>query len=338
MEVNKKRIYELAGLILVTLFLYWPSFSFDFVNYDDQVYILNNSFILDPSFTTLMDGTGTGNFHPITMLTLGLDHWLGNQSAGVFHISNVIWHVLNSILVYLFVSRLFSKPVGAAFFVALIFAVHPMHIESVAWISSRKDLVYTFFYLASLILYFDYLKSKNKSLLVAAILVGLISIFSKPSAITLPIALLILNFSVNRKVDFKSVIPLTPVFLGSVFVGIMTLQLQGGEAVNDLETYSILERIGFAFYGVFYYTFKSIVPTGLAAMHPYPLEAQMVEVGFLLPMLLGVAIVAIVAVAGFGIKKNKDLLFPVLFYFLNLVLMLQLVSIGRAIVSESIPI
>ena len=319
MKANKRMVYELAGLILVTLFLYWPTFSFDFVNYDDQVYVLNNAFILNPNFSNLMDGTDTGNFHPFTMLSLGLDNWLGNQSAGVFHISNVIWHVLNTILVYVFVGRVFSNKMGVSFFVALVFAIHPMHIESVAWISSRKDLVYTFFYLSALILYFDYLKTNRKMLLVYTIIVALISIFSKPSAITLPIALVLLQYAESRKFELKNIVPLTPIFLGSLVVGVMTIQLQGNDSINDLATYSILERIGFAFYGVFYYTFQSLLPTGLAAMHPFPLEAQMFEISFLGPLIIGVGIVG---VAGFGIMKRKDLLFPILFYFLNLILML----------------
>lgn len=331
MNVNKKVYLELLSLVIITLGLYWPSFQFDFVNFDDQVYVLNNEFVLNPSMASLLDGSGTGNFHPITMLTLWLDYWLGGNSPVMFHITNVLWHLLSSILVFFFVKRVLPDKIGAAFFVALLFAIHPMHIESVAWISSRKDLVYAFFYLGSLIAYFDYLKNQQKKYLIIALIAGVISLLAKPAAITLPIALVLLQYWKFGKINIKSILPLLPLFIGSLIIGLLTIQLQSGASINDLETYSAIERISFALYGLFFYTYQSIMPGDLSAMHAYPNASEMLEWGFLLPVIVGIILLIAGLIAS---RKNKTLGFAVLFFLLNLVLMLQLVSIGRAIVSE----
>lgn len=331
MNLSRKTSFELLGIIIITLGLYWPSFQFDFVNFDDQVYVLNNSFIQHPSITTLLDGSGTGNFHPVTMLSLWLDNQLGNGAPGIFHISNVLWHLLNSILVFFFTQRLFPQKQGVPFLVAILFAIHPMHIESVAWISSRKDVVYTFFYLSTLITYFDYLKTSNKKYLVIATVTAIVSLLSKPAAITLPVALTFLHYLEFGKIEIKKLLPLTPMFAGSVVIGILTIQLQSGASINNLETYSIFERLGFALYGLFYYTFQSILPQGLSAMHPYPNSSDLFEASFVIPVIIGVALFVLGII---GFRKNKMLGFGIFFFLLNLVLMLQLVSIGRAIVSE----
>lgn len=331
MTLSKKTALELLGLVIITLGLYWPSFQFDFVNYDDQVYILNNTFIHQPSLMNLLDGSETGNFHPVTMLTLLADFWLGEGSSSIFHIGSTIWHMLNVMLVFFLVKRVIPNRVGIPFFVAMLFAIHPMHIESVAWVSSRKDVVYTFFYLCSLITYFDYLKTKAKKYLVVTIVTATISLLAKPAATTLPIALILLQYFVTGTLHVKRIFPLIPLFIGSVAIGLITIQLQNDAAINDLEIYSLFERAAFAFYGIFFYTSKSLLPMGLAPMHPYPLEYEMLSWQFLISVLIGASLVILGMIA---IKKRKRYGFAVAFFFLNLILTLQLVSIGRAIVSE----
>jgi len=331
MSLNKRTAYELVGLSILTLLLYWPSFQFDFVNFDDQLYILNNAFIQHPSLSGLLDGSGTGNFHPITMLSLWLDYWLGSGSPVQFHITNVIWHLLNTLLVFFLVGKLLPNRAGVSFFVALLFAIHPMHIESVAWISSRKDVLYTFFYLSALIAYIQYLNTEAKKYLFITFFAAIISFLSKPAAITLPVALTLIYYLKFGKIDVKKLLPIAPLFLGSLIIGLLTLQLQQDAAINTLETYSIFERLGFACYGLYFYIIKGILPTGLSPMHPYPPSQELLELSFLAPVFLGLLFLA------FGLfyaRKNKVFLFAFLFFLLNLVLMLQLVSVGRAIVSE----
>lgn len=331
MILNKRTALEILGLLLITLTLYWPSFQFDFVNYDDQVYVLNNPFIQNPSLTFLLDGSNTGNFHPITMLSLLLDHWLGSGSASIFHFSNLVWHVLNTLLVYVFTGRLFSGKNGFAFFISLLFAIHPMHIESVAWISSRKDLVYTFFYLISLITYYDYLKTDQKKHLIFAIIAAVFSLLSKPAAITIPVALMLLQYWKYATFTLQRILPLLPLFFGSLIIGVLTIQLQSNDAINDLETYSIIERVGFAFYGLYFYITQSLIPLNLTPMHPYPKTIEMMSWAFLLPIFIGFVLVTL---GLFIARKNRSFGFAFLFFLLNLLLMLQFVSIGRAIVAE----
>jgi tetratricopeptide (TPR) repeat protein len=328
--MSKKNI-ELSLVIFLTLVLYWPSFQFDFVNFDDQVYVLNNTFVQSPSFKSWLDGSETGNFHPLTMLTLRLDQVIGNGQAGVFHMTNVLWHLLNTILVYLIVSKMLPQVRGGAFFVALMFGIHPMHVESVAWISSRKDVVYGFFFLLSMLSYWEYLKTNRKWLLMITLVTAILSFLGKPASIVLPLVLGLVYYLKKERLVWKELFPIGLLLLGSIAIGIATLQFQSGKSINNFETYSLLERGMFALYGIGFYTLKSVIPVGLSPMHPYPSLDDLVTTSFIGFLLLGLLFLIGVGVMS---KKNKWILFSGGFFLLGLILTLQLVSIGRAIVSE----
>ncbi len=328
--MSRKNI-ELSLVIFLTLVLYWPSFQFDFVNFDDQVYVLNNTFVQSPSFKSLLDGSETGNFHPLTMLTLRLDQVIGGGQASVFHVTNVLWHLLNTALVYFLVSKMLPHVRGGAFFVALMFGIHPMHIESVAWISSRKDVVYGFFFLLSILSYWEYLEVKKKWLMVVTLISAILSFLGKPASIVLPLVLGVVHYLKKERIIWRELLPIGLLLLGSTAIGMVTLQLQSGKSINDLETYSLIERGMFALYGIGFYVVKSIVPVGLSPMHPYPSLDGLGTFNF-----IGFLFFGIVFLVGMGVmaKKNKWILFSGGLFLLGLILTLQLVSIGRAIVSE----
>lgn len=329
--MQKSTKIEILILTVITLILYWPTLHFDFVNFDDQVYVLQNEFIQNPSFFNLLDGSGTGNFHPLTMLSLALDNAIGKGDPGIFHFTSLLLHLINSVLVWLLVHRLFPNKTGLAFMVALLFAIHPMHIESVAWISSRKDVMYTFFYLLSMLAFLKFLDSNTKKFLYYAMIFGALSLLSKPAAITLPIALLGMDYFRNNKLSWKQIIRVIPLTIGSIIIGLLTISLQKEDAINTLDAYSILDRIQFAFYGISYYFTHGFIPSHLNAMHPYPSELGMTDSSFLLQVGLGLLMVVL---GGYYSLKNKAFGFGFVFFLLHLILVLQLVSIGRAIVSE----
>lgn len=329
--MQKRSKIEILIIVVLTLIVYVPTLQFDFVNFDDQVYVIKNTFIQNPTISDILNGSGTGNFHPLTMLSLALDNTIGKGEPWIFHFTSLMLHLFNTALVWMFIQRLCPNKTGLAFMTTLLFAIHPMHIESVAWISSRKDVMYTFFYLLSMLSFLEYINTDKKKGLYLTILFGTLSLLSKPAAITLPVALLGIEYFKKNTVNWNSIFRLIPLTIGSIAIGLITISLQKEDAINTLDSYSIINRIQFALYGISYYLTHSIIPTNLCAMHPYPSVLEMGDASFLIHM--GFGLLILIAGAYYS-SKNRNFAFGFVFFLLHLILVLQLVSIGRAIVSE----
>ena len=142
-------------VLAVTLALFLPTFHYGFTNWDDDIHVTNNTSIqhLDAgSVSDLFHPTGKYMYHPLTMLTFALDWWIGGGSAKNFHATNLLLHVFNVILLFILLRSDIDSD-SVVLFCLGVFALHPLQVESVAWISGRKELLYSFFYLSSLLLY-----------------------------------------------------------------------------------------------------------------------------------------------------------------------------------------
>ena len=151
--------------IILAFIVYIPVFKAGFVNWDDDDYVVKNYAIT--SFKNISDIVSKpvqGNYHPLTMLSLAFNYAVSGESPRSYHVVNLILHLLNVLLVFLFVRRLTGYKPWMAFVTALLFAVHPLHVESVAWVSERKDVLYSFFFLAGLHIYKVYPERKDRQL------------------------------------------------------------------------------------------------------------------------------------------------------------------------------
>ncbi len=191
---NKIAVLLLVGSIL---WVYLPVRSFEFVNFDDGHYVSDNAWVqrgLTPqsvldAFTTQV----AGNWHPLTMLSHTLDSQLFGLDAGSHHMTSVAVHVINVLLLLLLVSRLTgSFPV--AFFVAAAFGLHPLRVESVAWVSERKDVLSGLFWLLTTLAYVDYTKSRKQGRYVWVFAFLALGLMAKSMLVTLPFTLLLLDF------------------------------------------------------------------------------------------------------------------------------------------------
>ena len=256
MVVNH-RAYLLAGLLaLVTLAAYWPARHYDFVDYDDDNYVFENANVrgglswegLELAFVD----THTGNWHPLTWISHMLDCQLFGMNAGGHHLTSVCIHCANAALLLLLLDCM-TGALWRSAFVAAIFALHPLRVESVAWIAERKDVLSGFFFLLTLWMYARYAKEKNSPPLVAAnnrsqrfyrlsLAFFALSLLSKPMVVTLPFVLLLLDFWPLQRIDiFKSktseapatghqlpalLLEKWPFFLLSIICGFITLLTQ----------------------------------------------------------------------------------------------------------------
>ena len=313
-----------------TFLLFIPALSNGFTNWDDILYVTSNPLLKALNFEGLKAIFTTpvvSNYHPLTILSLALNYQLAELNPTTYHLTSIILHVINTGLVFWFALLLTSGNRWVSAFVALIFGIHPMHVESVAWISERKDLLYTLFYVAAMITYVKYLDSRKNKMLVITTVLGALSLLCKPAAIVLPLSLLAIDYFRRRKWDWMWLYEKLPLFILSAIFVYATLAIQSKRAIASVDAYNIMERICFAGFGWVWYLLKFIVPYPLSALHPFPKDLTWPY--------YAATLAAAGAVGYLALKvRNRNILFGFGFYTVNLLLVLQLVSIGNAVVAE----
>src|SRR5687768_7932783 len=186
-----------GGLALVTLAAFWPLRSAQFVNLDDPIYVANNAIVqrgltLDNvkwAFTTFH----FSNWHPLTWLSYMLDCEILGVNAPAMHLVNLLLHLANTLLLLLALRRM-TDALWASAAVAALFALHPLHVESVAWISERKDVLSGLFWMLTMWVYAEYTKRRCAGCYVGALVLFALGLMSKPMLVTLPCVLLLLDF------------------------------------------------------------------------------------------------------------------------------------------------
>lgn len=274
---------------------YASSVGGGFINWDDPDYVEANSELNRPlgsfipwAFTSYR----CSNWHPLTWLTYKLDHSVWGLDPRGYRATNLALHALNTILAGLLFWRLFrlrTDEQGAALAAALaamIFAVHPLHVESVAWISERKDLLYAVFWLASLMAYVSYAGGGGKRAYIASLALFALSIMSKPMAITLSAVIVALDFyPLRRKLDFRTlVIEKLPFFAVSAFSAYMTVSAHVmHETLVPGSEMQYIKRSWVAAKALVMYIANFFAPVGLVPFYPMPKTVDWATPEYLLP-------------------------------------------------------
>lgn len=325
------------AIIVFTAILYSQALFNNFTNIDDDIYILTNPLLRDFSLAGLKNiftSFYACNYHPLAIAA----YWLQYQFFGLdplpYHLVNVALHLLNVWLVYKVAFKL-SKQAITAGIVALLFGVHPMHVESVAWVSETKDVLYTAFYLGALLLYQSMLASgKTTGRYLVVLLLFLAALFSKSAAVTLPILMLAVDWYTGRKLDAKSIIEKIPFFALSLVFGVVNIiAQQSGGAVNDLaQSYSFINRIFLPTAAISSYIARLFAPIGLSAMHYFPAASSGA-----LPWYYYLSLPFVTALVWLAIRKHplkKEIVFGGLFFITTISVMLQILAVGAAITCE----
>ena len=324
-----KFVLPLLIILVITFFCYSPVLNNSLTNYDDHRYVLENHHIKQLNFNSVLKTFDTyfdGHYHPLTLISLSVDYFIGGTDAFQYHLTNIILHLINTLLVFWFIFLLLKRR-NIALFVALLFGINTMGVESVAWISERKNLLYTLFYLAALISYLKYLDKKKLLSLIPVLLFFLLSVLSKAQAVTLPITLLAIDWLYKRNLLSKQVLlEKIPLLLISIFFGIIAKFAQQSFWTEIGEnTYSFFERIIFSSQAFSQYIFKLLVPLNLSAFYPYPVDAEQ-SIPFI--NYLYVLIVFLIIFLFFKtIKRSKITAFCILFFIINIFFVLKLFNI-----------
>jgi hypothetical protein len=300
-----------------------------FTNWDDDKYITGNPLIKGPDWNAIFTEASASNYHPFTMLSLAFNYTISGADPFSYHLVNWLLHILNTALVFFFIYKISGKKNYVAAFASLIFGLHPMHVESVAWVSERKDVLYTFFFLLALLQYWRFLEIGKRSNIIFCFVFFILSLLSKPAAVILPVVLLLLDYWKGRSFKWKMLVEKIPFFIMSFVFGFITVKVQTADAIVSFDIYPLWSRFFFACYTIMIYTVRFFVPYPLSAFHPYPSVDALGLSVWLSPIF-------IIALAVLLWLKRKDrlLVFSLLFFIVNLLLVAQFVSVGLTIVSE----
>ncbi len=339
-KLHKKKHFWLVLCVLITVVVLSPNLCSDFLNWDDTTYVIHNDLIKDFSFKGVKNIFTTpevvSTYAPITLLSWAIDYLIGGLNPAVFHFFNLLLHILVVGLVY-YLAKLLSNNKIIAFITALLFGIHPMHVEVVGWISARKDLLYSLFFLGSLIAYYFYIDKKSKYpkfyYYVACLGFFILSLLSKGTAVILPLVLFLFDYLRARKFNMKLILEKVPFLLLSIFFVILAIQVQAkGGAMEDRQFTTVLDSMSVGFYGYLTYLIKSIIPFNLSGYHPYP--NQLGESNPWFYYLSAIPVIALFTWLMIKFKKNKQLVFGFGFFFITLIPVIQVLPFGTAVTAD----
>ena len=299
----------------VTLAVYSQTRDFGFISYDDPIYTTGNQmvqggFTLDGIVWAFTEATAHTNYWaPLTWISFLIDHELYGMDPGGFHLTNMLLHIVNAVLLFT-TFRYLTGRLWESFFLAFFFAVHPLHVESVAWISERKDMVSTLFWILTIRAYAHYVRQPNFWRYGAMFFLFLCCLMGKPMGVTLPFVLLLMDYwPLDRYARYRSgaaglpwrhLIRLAwekgPLFLVIAVVVPLTYYTQHAEgALPSYADISILQRLETSLVGYAVYILKTFWPLNLGILYPYPES---------LPLWQPLAAAALlIAITGFSLKK-----------------------------------
>ena len=318
-------------LIMINLIVYIQVKDHRFLYYDDPPYVLNNLHIqkgisaesIRWAFTT----NYTANWHPLTWLVYMIQWQSFGNNSGAFHLVNLLFHIANTLLC-LFVFIILTNEIYLSLFVAALFAVHPMHVQSVAWISELKDVLSTFFALLSIFFYAKFTKNSTRRYFAFSIASFMLSLLSKQMYVTLPLILLLFDYwplgRLDRRSFKKMIFEKTPYFVLALIASGLTYWAQKtGKAITSFEALCLDVRLLNALTSYFKYLVKFFYPVKLSVF--CPLEGK-VEPSVLLGSVIVIGILTAFAVIS---RRSKPyLLVGWLVYLVTLLPVIGIIQIG----------
>jgi protein O-mannosyl-transferase len=335
-NISVKHYAVLIGILLLTFISYLPLLHNGLLNWDDVDYIQTNPFISTFNLKELFSGYYMGNYHPLTMLIYSVEYHLFGMNPAGFHAVSLLLHLCIVVMVF-YVVFLLGRKTEIALVVALLFGLHTVHVESVAWASELKDMLFVFFFLASYIFYLNYLKSRSSKYYIFSLLMFLFSLFSKAVAVSLPVVLLLTDYFVNKDTKSKNwgklLFEKVPFLTLSIVFGIIAVYAQRSfGSLHNITVYTFPQRIVFACYGFITYLFKILLPVNLSAFYPYPVKS-----GAPIPVhyyLYPAAVIGLIAYAIYSVRFTKKIFFGIAFFGITVFVVLQLLAVGDAVMAD----
>ena len=337
----KKRVITLV-LIVISVFISIVGHRFLY-QWDDHWVVFNQytGAGLNPrNLWNVLTEFYRGQYAPFNELSYILIHAMCGYSPMAFHIASILWHVANTVLLFIFLKRLLvmipnnpltCQSINIAWICTLLWAVHPVNVEPVAWISASKILVYAFYYLAALLLYLYYIERPGIGKYIGLLALFIASFLGKEQAVVLPLAFLLVDYITKRKEKISYLLlEKAPFLILALFFGIVTIISQG--AGGNMPEYSLWQRLLFCGYTLYEYMVKTVLPMNLMYLYPFPTtpDGDMPPMMFVYPLMVLAAVYLV-----YVFRKERMLVFGAIFFVIHLLVSIHLISISRfAIVAD----
>jgi tetratricopeptide (TPR) repeat protein len=324
-------------LIAITWFVFGQTVRYDFVNYDDDTYVYANPLISSgltvPGAIYAFSGKHSGNWHPLTTLSHMLDCQLWGSHAGGHHFTNIVLHTVAVVLLFL-ILRQMTGALWRSAFVAAVFAVHPLRVESVAWISERKDVLSAVFFMLTLGLYVRYVRYSSVGRYLAVVSSFALGLMCKPTLVTVPLVLLLLDYWPLRRFPGSEVRGQWPVIRGLVLEKIPLLALSAAVAgatlwaheksIIYIERLPFMWQVGNGLVACLIYIKQMVWPVRLAVFYPHP--------GVTLPVweiVLAIVILLLTTAGAITLWRKRPYFYTGwLWYLLMLLPVIGLIQVG----------
>ncbi len=332
---NARFVLTCAGLVAINLIAFASVGRSGFVDYDDAEYVTANPRVLAGlSYAGARWAFTSGyfaNWHPVTWLSHMLDVQLFGLNAGAHHAVNLLFHVANSLLLFAVLNRMTGAMWRSAF-VAALFAVHPLHVESVAWIAERKDVLSTFFWMLTLWAYVGYVRHPNWRRYIAVVAFLALGLMAKPMLVTLPLVLLLLDaWPLRRSLSANLLKEKLPLFALAAASSVITVVVQrDAGAVAQLSQASLSLRVANAVVAYARYIGKMVWPVDLVVMYPLPRELP--SVGLLVGavgLMAGITLLVILAA-----RRRPYLAVGWFWYVVTLIPVIGVVQVGAQAMAD----
>jgi len=329
---------SVIGLAAVTVATFAPAFTAGFTNWDDLRFIVDNKMIRGLSLENVKGMFGRDYeplLIPVVWLSYAVEIAVFSPEAGsgpdglnptAMHTVNILLHLLNAFLVLLLIRRL-TNNFFASFLAAVFFAVHPMHVESVAWLSERKDVLSTLFMLAALLSYCSYISKGRFIFYIISFIAFALGVLSKPMVVTLPLLLILFDWFLGERVlSRKRLLEKIPFFVGALFIGVVTVvwQRRGGGVAEGWMT-GMGANFMIAASNIVFYLGKLVAPVKLSAVYPPPVREAAFSSGNFISLAIFVIVLAAAVVT---LKWTKKIFFGFLFFLVTVLPVIQLIPVG----------
>ncbi|HNY51144.1 MAG TPA: tetratricopeptide repeat protein [Smithella sp.] len=312
-----------ALVIILVAAVFAGSLKLGWTNWDDNLLIYENPLVKEPNLKDIFTKPAAYNtYNPLVIASFALEWKLAGDRPFLYHLDNLILHLLCTALVLLFFRRM-GISIWWSGFGALLFGLHPMRVESVAWITERKDVLYGFFYLSALLAYIRYLASGKTGYFLLTFLLFVLSLFSKGQAVALPFSLVLLDWYFDRKIDRKAMTEKLTFFVFALFIGLLgtTFFFQNVYKTIDskaiVNAFNFFEQLVLAGYAYVIYILKFFIPYVTSTLYPVP---DVLHTGHWVG---AVTAVLIFAWAVSVWRKYKFITFGLLFFTFNTVFLLM---------------
>lgn len=337
---SPKHYLVIAGILLLTAIAFQPTLNNKYVNWDDDKNFSENELITTINDKTFWSNSAKifktdviGNYNPLTIFSFALEQKVFSDKSRPFwrHFNNLFLHLVTTFFVFWIGYRLKLGMLGAVT-LALLFGLHPMRVESVAWVTERKDVLFGAFYMAAL---YYYIKGKQEGfgvkLHIIIAICFILSLLSKIQAVFLPISMVLVDYLLSKdgRITLKSILSKTPYFIGSLIIGVINIIFLKEQGSIESQAYTGFTRIFIGAYSLVVYYIKAIFPYKLSPLYPYPASLDWTFYASLASF-FGTA-----AALFYTYKhKMKEWFFGIGFFMANVFMLLQILGAGQGFIAD----